>query len=338
MLSPGATFITTLYRCYSMKQILNKPFFKIVINTFSGFINDKGLKLSASLAYYTVFALAPLLLLLISLAGLVLGRDAIQGRIFEELRGLIGSDAAWQIQEMIKSIELSGKSTFAFITGIVTLLLGATSIFGEIQDSINIIWKVKAKPKRGWLKVIKDRLLSSSLIISLGFLLVVSLVANGVLLALTDKLTRIMPGITVFLADAINTATSFLIITVLFGAIFKILPDVKIKWKDVRVGAFFTACLFMLGRFLIGLYISTTGTGSTFGAAGALIVILVWVYYTAAILYIGAEFTQVFAEYKGHKISPADYAVHVEQKEVEREVDVLPPQYDNMDEPGKKNS
>lgn len=318
-----------------MKKLLEKPFVKVTINTFTGFINDKGLKLSAALAYYTVFSLAPLLLLMISLAGLVLGREAIQGKIFGELRGLIGTDAAWQIQEMIRNIELSGKSTFAFITGAITLLLGATSIFGEIQDSINIIWKVKAKPKKGWLKLIKDRLLSSSLVISLGFLLVVSLVLNGVLLALTDRLMRILPQITVLLAEVINAAFSFLVITTLFGAIFKVLPDVKIKWKDVRAGAFFTACLFMLGRFLIGLYISASGTGTTFGAAGSLIVILVWVYYTAAILYIGAEFTQVFAEYKGHSIEPADYAVHVEQKEIEREVDVLPPQYGNMNEAGK---
>lgn len=316
----------------SMKKILNKPVVKIVLNTFNGFMNDKGLKLSAALAYYTVFALAPLLLLLISLAGLLLGKDAIQGKIFGEMRGLIGSNAALQLQDMIQSIELSGKSTIALIASITTLLLGATSIFGEIQDSINIIWKVKAKPKRGWLKIIKDRLLSSSLIISLGFLLVVSLVLNGLMLALTDKLMHILPALTLFFANVINTATSFLIITFLFGAIFKILPDVKIGWKDVRTGAFFTACLFLLGRFLIGLYITATGTGSAFGAAGSVIVILVWVYYTAAILYIGAEFTQVFAEYKGRKIEPADYAVHIEQKEIEHEVDVLPPQYDNMGE------
>lgn len=311
-----------------MKKLLEKPFFKIAQSTFTGFMNDKGLKLSASLAYYTVFALAPLLMLLISLAGIFLGKDAIQGKIFEELHGLIGSQAALQVQDMIKAIELSGKSTMAFVIGLVTLLIGATSIFGEIQDSINIIWKVKAKPKRGWVKMLKDRLLSSSLIVSLGFLLVVSLVVNGALLALTDKLTHILPEVTVFVVDIVNVLISFLVITVLFGTIFKVLPDVKIKWKDVKVGAFFTACLFMLGRYLIGLYISTTGTGSTFGAAGSLIVILVWVYYTAAILYMGAEFTQVFAEYKGHLIQPADFAVHVEQKEVEKEVSVLPPQHD----------
>lgn len=313
-----------------MARFFDKPFFKITGNTFSGFMNDKGLKLSASLAYYTIFALAPLLLLLISLAGIFLGKEAIQGKIFGELHGLIGNSAALQVQDMIKAIELSGKSTTAFILGLVTSLVGATSIFAEIQDSINTIWKVKAKPKRGWMKMLKDRLLSSSIIVSLGFLLVVSLMVNGILLALTDKLMRILPQITVLIAGILNVVVSFVVITVLFAAIFKILPDAKIKWKDVRIGAFFTACLFMIGRFIIGLYISETGAGSTYGAAGSIIIILLWVYYTAAILYIGAEFTQVYAEYKGHHIEPADYAVHVVQKEIEKEVAVLPPQHDNM--------
>lgn len=313
-----------------MAKFFSKPFFKIAGNTFSGFMNDKGLKLSASLAYYTIFALAPLLLLLISLAGIFLGKDAIQGKIFSELHGLIGSSAALQIQDMIKAIELSGKSGMAFTIGIITSLVGATSIFAEIQDSINIIWKVKAKPKRGWLKILKDRLLSSSIIVSLGFLLIVSLVVNGILLALMDKLMKILPEITVFIAGMLNVVISFVVITVLFAAIFKILPDAKIKWKDVRIGAFFTACLFMAGRFVIGLYISETSAGSTYGAAGSLIIILLWVYFTAAILYIGAEFTQVYTEYKGRHIEPSDYAVHVEQKEIEEDVTTLPPQHNNM--------
>jgi membrane protein len=168
-------------------------------------------------------------------------------------------------------------------------------------------------------------LLSSSLIVALGFLLIVSLVINGMVLALSDILTRFLPAVTVLFVNILNVVISFIVITILFGVIFKVLPDVKISWKDVRSGALFTAVLFMIGRFVIGLYISTTGTGSTYGAAGSLIVILVWVYYTAAILYFGAEFTQVYAEYKGVRIEPAEYAVHVQQTEVERDVAVLPP-------------
>ncbi len=315
-----------------MKKLLEKPFFKIAKNTLSGFMADKGLKLSASLAYYTIFALGPLLMLLISLAGVFLGKDAIKGKIFGELNELIGDSAALYVQDMLRTLELSGKSTMALIISLVTLLIGATTIFGEIQDSINIIWKVKAKPKRGWVKMLKDRLLSSSLIVSLGFLLIVSLVVNGALLALTDRLMRVLPKVTILIAEIVNVGISFIVITVLFGTIFKVLPDVKIKWKDVRIGAFFTACLFMLGRYLIGLYISTTGTGSAFGAAGSLIVILVWVYYTAAILYMGAEFTQVYAEYKGHDIEPADYAVHIEQTEIEKDVVALPKKHEEIKE------
>ena len=313
-----------------MAKFFEKPFFKIAKATLMGFLDYKGMKLSAALAYYTIFALAPLLLLLISLAGIFLGKDAIQGKVFEELNGLIGASAALQIQDMIKAIELSDKSTFALVIGIFTLFIGATSIFGEIQDSINIIWKVKAKPKKGWLKLLKNRLLSSSIIVSLGFLLIVSLIANGVILALMDRLSRFLPDMTVWIANISNTAITFIVITVLFGAIFKVLPDVKIKWKDVRTGAIFTACLFFIGRFLIGLYISTTATGSTFGAAGSLIVVLVWIYYTAVILYLGAEFTQVYAEYKGHHIEPADFAVAIVEKELEKDVDTLPKQHEDL--------
>lgn len=313
-----------------MKNKSASHFFKdiwtLLVATYNGFSNDRCLKLSAALAYYTVFALAPLLVLLISITSVFFGEEAIQGEIFSQINGLVGNQAAKQIQDMLKSIQLSGKTNIALISGIVTLIIGATSIFIEIQDSINLIWRVKPKPKRGWVKLLKDRLLSSSLIVSLGFLLVVSLIINGIVLALSDYLTRFIPGLGVMLINAINFVVSTAVITVLFGVIFKVLPDAKIAWKNVKWGAFFTTILFMLGRYLIGLYIETTSTGSTYGAAGSLIVILVWIYYTAAILYFGAEFTQSYAELYGIKIEPADYAVYIEQTEKERDVDHLPAQ------------
>lgn len=298
--------------------------FRILKDTFQSFLDDRALKFSASLSYYTIFSLAPLLLLMISLAGVFFGREAIQGQVFGEINGLIGNEAAAQIQDIIKNMELSGKTTMAAIIGGITLLIGATSVFGEIQDSINIIWRVKAKPKRSWLKFITDRLLSSSLIVGLGFLLIVSLMINGALLALSTWLKNYFPDVTLIIFQIGNVVISFIVIMTLFGVIFKVLPDAKIAWKDVRAGAFFTACLFLLGRFLIGLYIEASNTGSAYGAAGSLIVILVWVYYTAAILYFGAEFTRVYAEYTGARIEPADYAVYVEQQEKERDVAVLP--------------
>jgi membrane protein len=311
-----------------MKSYFTKTAFKngaqIMKDTYTGFTDDKGLKLSASLSYYTVFSLGPLLLLLISLAGLFFGRDAIQGQLFSEINGLLGNEAAAQIQEIIKNLELTGKTNTAIFIGAITLIIGATTVFGDIQDSINIIWRVKAKPKRGWLKLIKDRLLSSSLIVGLGFLLCVSLIINGALKALNDALMARFPDVTVVLFNIINLVVSFGVITVLFGIIFKVLPDVKIHWRDVRTGAFFTACLFMLGRFLIGLYIETAGTASAYGAAGSIIVILVWVYYTAAILYFGAEFTRVYADHIGLRIEPAAYAVYVETTEREMNKETIP--------------
>ena len=294
--------------------------------TFSGFSSDNGLKFSASLAYYTVFSLAPLLILIISLTGLFFGHDAATGQLYPEIAHYVGGKAAAQIQEMLKNLEFSGKSGIAVAVSVVTLLIGASSIFLEIQDSLNIIWRVKAKPKKGWVKMLQNRFLSFSLIISLGFLLIASLAVNIVVTALSDRITHFLPAVTELVMKGVNLFITFVVISVLFGIIFKFLPDVKIKWKDVRSGAMFTAILFMIGQFIIGLYIQYTAQGSTYGAAGSLIVILVWIYYTSAILYIGAEFTQVYAEAIGSHIEPAEYAVHVQQTEVERTVDQLPPQ------------
>jgi len=306
-----------------MKKIFTKKTLKssitILKDTFTGFMQDKGLKLSASLSYYTIFSLAPLLLLIISLAGFFFGREASQGRIFSEINGIIGNDAAKQVEQIISNLELSGNSAMSIIVGVITLIIGATTVFGEIQDSINMIWKVKAKPKKGWVKMLKDRLLSGSIIVGLGFLLIVSLIINGALAALNNFLKSMFPDFTLILINIANIVISFGVITVLFGVIFKVLPDAKIKWKHVRAGAFFTACLFMLGRYIIGIYITTTGAGSPYGAAGSLIVILLWVYYTAAILYFGAEFTRAYAIFKGSRIQPAEYAVFVEQRETEKE-------------------
>jgi membrane protein len=300
--------------------------------SFNAFINDKALKMSASLAYYTVFSMAPLLMILISAASLFYGKEAIQNKVFSELNGFLGNDAALKIQEVLKEIALKSDSTMAIIIGVITLFLGATGVFIEIQDSINQIWRVKAKPKKGWKKLIINRILSFSMIISLGFLLIVSLIINGVILALSAKLTQYFPDMTIYVIEVVNAAVTFIVIASLFGIIFKFLPDVEISWKDVRVGAIFTAVLFTIGRYLIGLYIEKIGPGTAYGAAGSLIIILVWVYYTSAILYFGAEFTQVYAECYGGKISPASYAVHIITTEEEREVRVLPKQEHDIDE------
>jgi membrane protein len=314
-----------------MVKALTKDFYKrlpkVLLATFKGFNEDKGLKLSASLAYYTIFSIGPLLLLVMSLVSIFYGGDAIQNKIFDELHGLLGAGAAAQVQEIIKNITFSGKTNFALIASIITLVIGATSVFIEIQDSLNMIWKLKAKPKKGWLAFLRNRLLSSSLIISIGFLMIVTLIVNGAIEALMDVIRQRFSSIAEVLMYVINLVVSFFVITVLFGIMFKFLPDAKIKWRHVRSGAIFTAILFMVGRYLIGLYINQTATESTYGAAGAIVVLLVWIYYSAVILYIGAEFTQVYTEAFGGHIEPAEYAVHVQQTEVEKDVSKLPPQH-----------
>jgi membrane protein len=301
-----------------------KRFWKVLVATFSGFSNDNGLKLSASLAYYTVFSIAPLLFLLIAIVGLF--PIAKGDTLYQQIGAYVGKDAAVQIHNTVIGLQLNGKSAFGFIIGVITLMLGASSIFIEIQDSLNTIWRVKAKPKRGWVKLLQNRFLSFSLIISLGFLLLASLLINLVMDALSSRIEHFLPAVTGLLLKGINLAITAVVISVLFAIIFKFLPDVKIRWKDVRIGAFFTAVLFMLGQYLISLYISYTAPGSVYGAVGSIIVILVWIYYTSAILYIGAEFTQVYAEAIGSHIEPAEYAVHVQQTEVEHVVKELPPQ------------
>ena len=299
---------------------------KIISTTFINFNDDNGLKLSASLAYYTIFSLAPLLILVISLAGLFFGDAAAANRLYPQIAHYVGSAAALQIQDVLKNLQLSGKSGTAVVIGVITLFLGASGIFLEIQDSLNRIWCVKAKPKRGWLKMIQNRLLSFSLIISIGFLLLASLIVNLLISALGQWITHFMHRVTSLLIKGINLGLTFIIISTLFGIIFKFLPDVKIKWKEVRSGAFFTAVLFMLGQYVITQYIQYTAKSSVYGAAGSILVILVWIYYTSAILYIGAEYTQVYANVIGSKIEPADYAVIVQQTEIESQsTDLSPP-------------
>lgn len=294
--------------------------------TYTRFTDDRGLKLSAALAYYTIFSIAPMLIVLIAVTGIFYGQEAIQGKVFSQLNHFIGNKSAAQVQDILKQMQLSGKGTFAIITGVITLIIGASGVFIEIQDSINLIWRVKAKAKRGWVKLIIDRVLSLSMVASLGFLLIVSLIINGLVLALSSILTRFLPDITLLIIVLLNQGITLLVLVALFSIIYKILPDVDIAWKDVRAGAVFTSLLFMLGKYAIGLYIESSSIASVYGAAGSFLLVIVWVYYSAAILYFGAEFTQVYAQSYGGKIKPSKHAVYVEQTIVEKEVAYLPKQ------------
>ena len=288
-------------------------------NAFKGFSDDKVLKLSGSLAYTMVFSMGPLILIIITTSSFFFGREAIEGRVYGQLEGFLGRDTAYQLQEIIKHATISGKNKLATIIGIVFLVIGATGIFSEIQDSINMIWGVKPKPKKGWITFLKNRFLSFSIIVGLGFLLLVSLVISAVVEAFGNHLKVWLSGASTVLLYIINQVVSIGISGFIFAVIFKVLPDAKIKWKDVIVGALVTTLLFLLGKFAISFYISKSNVGSTFGAAGSLVVLLLWIYYSSVILYFGAEFTMSYALHNGEPIEPADYAVTI--KEVEEEKD-----------------
>ncbi len=281
------------------------------------FVQDKALKYSAALSYYTVFSVAPFLVIIISVSGIFFGREAVQGELYHQINGLVGNEAALQIQQMITNIHLSENSLFATVVSFVILIIGATGIFSEIQDSINHIWGLKSKPKRGWLKIIVNRLISFSLIVSLGFVLIVSLLLNALVVLLSAQLMKLLPGAGIYIVNGINNILTFLILTFLFGVIFKVLPDAKLRWRDVVVGSVATAILFMLGKFCIGLYMGHSNLTSIYGTAGSIIVVMLWVYYSAVILYFGAVFTKVYAKHTGSEIRPNDYAVWVRTKEIE---------------------
>jgi membrane protein len=291
------------------KKFTPRSVWPLLKQSFKGFSEDKVPKLSASLAYTTIFSLAPMMIVLISLAGFFLGREAVTGQLFHQISGLVGTESAAQVQDMIKNASLSGKSTISLIIGIVTLLIGATSMFGEMQDSINGIWGVKVHPKAGFKAVVINRLISFGMVATLGFLLLASLVATSLIEGLGSRLQHAMPGVSVAVLYIINLVLTVGITTVLFAGVFKLLPDVKNRWKDVWIGAGMTAILFLIGKFLIGLYISKSDLASTYGTAGSLIVLLVWIYYSAFILYFGAEFTKHYLVAYGPGIQPNQYAV-----------------------------
>jgi membrane protein len=298
-----------------------KNTWKIIKQTFSDFFESNVLKLSGSLAFFTVFSLPGLLIIIIWFSDLFYGHDLVEGSLYHQIEGFVGHNAALEIQQTIRNAMQATGNNFATVAGLVALIIGATSVFGEIQDSINLIWKLKAKPRKGWawLKLIINRLLSFSMIITLGFILLVSLLLNGAMDLLLNNLMEKFPQMTVILVYILNLVLSFIISTFIFGAIFKVLPDARVKWKHVWVGAVVTAVLFMIGKFLISYYLGHSRMTSAYGAAGSIIVILLWVYYSAMILYFGAAFTHVYAAHTGSRIYPNNYAVWVQQIEVESE-------------------
>jgi membrane protein len=290
----------------------------VVKRTFSDFMDDDCMSLSATIAYYTLFSLPPLLLLLISIAGMVFGREAVQHQLESQISGLIGSSAGGQVQTMVASAG-SNKSggILGVIFGTLALIFGATGAFVALQEALNKAWHVKPDPKMGGIRAfIGKRVLSFGAVVAVGFLLLVSLAVSAALAAFGKWVSGYMPsGLSVGLLHVVGEIVSFLVITVLFASILKFLPDGKIAWREVWVGAALTAALFTLGKTGIGLYLGKTGAASPYGAAGSVILIVLWLYYASLIFLMGAEFTKVWAVYRGHPIEPEKGALRFVTKE-----------------------
>ncbi|MGB7413724.1 MAG: YihY/virulence factor BrkB family protein [Thermosynechococcaceae cyanobacterium] len=272
---------------------------------------DKASRLAAALAYYTAFSLAPILVIFIAILSLVYGEKAAQAQLLSQFQDLVGEEGADVIRVMMQDTQQPGSGITATLSSIVFLIFGATGMFVQLQDSLNTIWKVKPKPGRGLMSFIRDRILSFAMVLGIGFLLLVALIFSAGLAAFSTFLRNGSDGF-IQLGQILNFVISFGVITVLFALIYKVLPDVLIKWSDVWVGAVITSTLFAIGKSLIGLYLGHSSFSSTYGAAGSLAVLLLWVYYSAQILFFGAELTQVYAQKYGSKIRPAKYAISMD--------------------------
>lgn len=291
-----------------------KPALDLLKQAAWDWFDDSAPTLGAAVAYYTVFSLAPLFVIAVFIAGLVFGQEAAQGQIFVQLRALIGETSAAAMEEVVESADSQPKTgILATIIGFVVLIVGASGVFAQMQASLNAIWRVEPKPGRGLWGLVQDRILSFGFILIVGFLLLISLIFTAVIAFVGTWVGGFMPGVEM-LIQILNAILSLAIITLLFAMIFKFLPDVKIAWRDVWIGALITAGLFTAGKEILGLYLGKSGVASSYGAAGSLIILLLWVYYSAQIVFFGAEFTKAYANKFGSRVVPAENAVAVSKK------------------------
>lgn len=284
-----------------------RSIFRLLKAAASDWREDNALRLSAALAYYSIFSIAPLIVIAMALAGWLLGEEATKGVLESQLSGLLGPQAAQGIQAMVQSASRPEGFTMAGAMGLLALLVGASGVFGQLKDALNTIWEVKPKSGQGVIKLVRERLLSFGMVAVIGFLLLVSLMMTTFLSGMMEHLGSVLP-MSDALTMAAGSAISFGVITLSFAAIFKVLPDVNVRWSDVWVGALVTALLFEIGKFFLGVYLGRESTTSAFGAAGSLVLVLLWVYYASLILLFGAEFTQVYAKARGHQIEPSKNA------------------------------
>jgi membrane protein len=288
-----------------------KHLYDLLKKTVNQWLEDKAPTLGAALAYYSLFSIAPLLIIAIGIAGMIFGPDAARGAIEAQMRDALGEPAAKGVQSMLENVHNSGQGVVATAIGIVVLFFGASGVFGQLQDALNTIWKVRPRQGRGILGVIKDRFLSFAMVLGVGFLLLVSMVITTALEALSRWWTPAsLPG-GPLLWQLTNWLVSFGVITLLFAMIFKVLPDVHIDWSEVWIGAAVTALLFALGKYVLGLYFAYSSTASAFGAAGSVVIVVVWVYYSSQILLLGASFTHIYACENGSPCRPTANAERI---------------------------
>lgn len=286
------------------KKTLFKNLYAIAKATVKNWWKADPFRQSAVVAYYAVFSIPALLVIVIAVAGLVFGEDAVRGEVSDQIQGALGNETAKSIERIIANVSAQKSSVIATIIGIGTLILGSTWIFTQLQTSLNQIWEVQVVAKKKWLKTIKTKLFSFGLVLSLGFLMLVSLLLTTGLEALGGMIRNRLPDFIPFLLKSVNFLLSFGVITVLFALIFKILPDARIRLRDVWIGAMVTTLLFILGKFGLGIYFAKADPGSAYGAAGSIILVMLWVSYSCMILFFGAEFTKQYATFHGHKIQP----------------------------------
>jgi membrane protein len=301
-----------------MKQFFSITW-RILKKTIVNFYTDDSMAYASSIAFYTIFSMPAILIIALSIGTTFYERNVVQDELINQVERLIGMNSQKEITEIISNASFDATSAFAKSIGIITLIFSATTVFVSLQSSLNKIWGIKPKPGKGIVKFIVARLLSLAMVAVMGFLLLVSLVIDASLALFQGFLSQIMEGFALHILNAMNIIISFAIITVIFALVFKVLPDAKVKWRDVWVGSVVTTILFTIGKFLIGFYLGNSSFGSAYGAAGSLVIILVWIYYSTIIVLFGAELTSVYTEEIGVRIKPIDTAVKVQQIEIEKD-------------------
>jgi membrane protein len=300
-----------------MRRVLHSSW-SILRDTVKDFFADDSFSHASAIAFSTIFSLPAILIIVLAVGSTFYERNVVQDELINQVGRLVGTQTSKEIESILTQASFDSKGWWAKIVGVVTLAVSATTVFMSLQNSLNKIWGIKAKPERGWVKYIVNRLLSLAMVISFAFVLLVSLVVDTVLVVFQGMLSRVMEGLTLYLVTALNLIISLSIVTVIFGLMFKVLPDARIQWRHVWVGALITTLLFTLGKYLIGFYLGNSSFNTAYGAAGSLVIVLLWVYYSTVIFLFGAELTQTYAKFKGAAIQPYSNAVKVQLVELER--------------------